>query len=306
MNRNYPVALIWPAIFPGARSQNPVSRLVDWLLKAGKRIKSGKRRDMFPGNKNKNARRPDVIRLFLVSAAMTAAITAGAAQAGEARKVSGVVELFTSQGCNSCPPADKVLAELAGEGRVIALGYHVDYWDYLGWKDTLGSPDYTERQYGYSRTFAERSVYTPQAVVNGRLHVNGANKSQIEYQIEKQAAGGKALPVGIRVEEAGDSLIIYADAGSAGTDAHLVLVYFDKARDVKIDRGENRGKTITYANIVTGLQTAGMWHGDAARFELPMSEIAKHGDGGCAVLLQVVGKDGSPGAILGAALLEHG
>ncbi len=248
-----------------------------------------------------------MIRHLLVSAAMLTALAAIPVEAGEARQVSGVVELFTSQGCNSCPPADRVLEELAMEGEVIALGYHVDYWDYLGWKDTLGSPEYTERQYAYSRTFAERSVYTPQAVVNGRLHVNGADRRQIESYIKAHAANGEAFPVGISVEEAGDSLIIQADAGDVNAlgNAHLVLVFFDKARDVKIERGENRGKTITYANIVTGIQTAGMWHGDAARFELPMSEIAKNGDGGCAVLLQVVGKDGSPGAILGAALLEH-
>ncbi len=248
-----------------------------------------------------------MIRQFLISAAFAAIAIAGPAEAGKARQVSGVVELFTSQGCHSCPPADKVLADLAREGEVIALGYHVDYWDYLGWKDTLGSPEYTERQYGYSRTFAERSVYTPQAVVNGRLHLNGGDRGSIDRNVQQMEASGKTLPIDIKVEESGDSLIIRADKGDAAElgDAHLVLVYFDKARDVKIDRGENRGKTITYANIVTGIQTAGMWHGDAVRYELPMSEISKHGDGGCAVLLQVVSKDGSPGAIIGASLLEH-
>lgn len=238
---------------------------------------------------------------------MLATVTVGPALAEQGRQVSGVVELFTSQGCHSCPPADKVLADLANEGEVIALGYHVDYWDYLGWKDTLGSAEYTERQYGYARTFTERSVYTPQAVVNGRLHLNGADRRAIDSHIRRMAPDGKGLPIEINVEETADSLVIQAGYGNAAElgDAHLVLVYFDQAKDVKIDRGENRGKTITYANIVTGIQTAGMWHGDAVRFELPMSEISKRGNGGCAVLLQVVGKDGSPGAILGAALLEH-
>ncbi|MEX0345177.1 MAG: DUF1223 domain-containing protein [Rhizobiaceae bacterium] len=248
-----------------------------------------------------------MIRQLLVSAALAAVVAVSPAEAGKARQVSGVVELFTSQGCHSCPPADRVLVDLANEGEVIALGYHVDYWDYLGWKDTLGSPEYTERQYGYSRTFAERSVYTPQAVINGRLHLNGGDRRSIDRNIQQMDASGEALPIKIDVEESGDSLIISADEGDVDAlgDAHLVLVYFDKAKDVKIDRGENRGKTITYANIVTGLQTAGMWHGDAIRYELPMSEISKHGDGGCAVLLQVVSKDGSPGAIIGASLLEH-
>lgn len=235
------------------------------------------------------------------------ALIAGPATASESRQVGGVVELFTSQGCNSCPPADRVLLDLAKEGKVIALGYHVDYWDYLGWKDTLGSPDFTERQHGYARTFAERSVYTPQAVINGRLHVNGGNRPAIDRQLDELSADGPLLPIRVTMEEADDSVVVSAEAGDvAGFDnAHLVVVYFDRARQVKIERGENRGKTITYANIVTGVQTAGMWHGEPVRFELPKSEMARRGDGGCAVLLQVVDDNGAPGAILGAALLEH-
>lgn len=243
----------------------------------------------------------NVIKQLVTSMALAAALGLSTAYAAEVRQVSGVVELFTSQGCHSCPPADRVLADLADESEVIALGYHVDYWDYLGWKDTLGSPEYTQRQYGYARTFGERSVYTPQAVVNGRLHLNGADRRGIDHHVSN------GLPVKVEVEKVGESLVIRTGSGDAAKlgDAHLVLVYFDGAKDVKIDRGENRGKTITYANIVTGIQTAGMWHGKSVRYELPMSEISKHGNGGCAVLLQVVGKDGSPGEILGAALLEH-
>lgn len=248
-----------------------------------------------------------MVRRISILLGALAALTVGPSVAGESRQVSGVVELFTSQGCNSCPPADRVLLDLANEGEVLALGYHVDYWDYLGWKDTLGSPDYTERQYGYARTFSERSVYTPQAVLNGRLHVNGGNRPAIDRNLDELSATGPLLPVKVTMEEAGDRVVISADAGDATGvgDAHLVVVYYDRARDVKIDRGENRGKTITYANIVTGIQTAGMWHGSAVRFELPKSEMTKRGDGGCAVLLQVVDKNGAPGAILGAALLEH-
>ncbi len=244
-----------------------------------------------------------MIRQLIMSAAVLTAFAVGSVNAGEMRQVSGVVELFTSQGCSSCPPADRVLTELADEGEVIALGYHVDYWDYLGWKDTLGSAEYTARQYGYARTFKERSVYTPQAVVNGKLHLNGAARGKIDREISRIG-----LPVDLSVSKVDERFVIQAGEGNAEVlgDAHLVLVFFDRARDVEIRRGENHGKTITYANIVTGIQTAGMWHGQATSFELPMSEIAKRGDGGCAVLLQVVSKDGSPGAILGAAMLEHG
>ncbi|MCX7303033.1 MAG: DUF1223 domain-containing protein [Hyphomicrobiales bacterium] len=174
-------------------------------------------------------------------AAAAAVVSAVPCFAGDILKPKGVVELFTSQGCNSCPPADKVLAELAEKGEVVALGYHVDYWDYLGWKDTLATPENTERQHLYGKAFQERSVYTPQAVINGRLHVNGARREAV------------------------------------------------------------RASPITYANPVTSVQTAGMWHGKATRFELPRSEVTK--TGGCAILLQAFSKLGLPGPILGAAVV---
>lgn len=229
---------------------------------------------------------------------------AGPAVSGDIERPEGVVELFTSQGCSSCPPADKVLLDLSMAGTVIALGYHVDYWDYLGWKDTLGKPEFTERQKGYARTFASRGVYTPQAVINGRIHVNGADRAAIDRALAAMNSSGESLSVDVSIELAGDSVIIKAgDGGDRAGDAHLVLIFFDKATDVTIERGENRGRTITYANVVTGMQTAGMWHGDAVRYELPRSELTRQGSGGCAVLLQVVEKGGRPGRILGATVM---
>ncbi len=223
--------------------------------------------------------------------------------AGDAAQPTGVVELFTSQGCNSCPPADAVLNDLSHDSSVIALGYHVDYWDYLGWKDTLGSAKNTERQYRYGKSFGSRSVYTPQAVINGRAHVNGANRGAVLGELAKLSETG-GFPVGISVSQAGDSVVIEAGAAPAGgaVDAHLILVYFDPERPVVIQRGENKGKTITYVNPVTDFQTAGMWHGSAARFEFPQSEIDRKG--GCAVLLQSVRAGGLPGPILGAAVIR--
>jgi hypothetical protein len=200
----------------------------------------------------------------------------------------GVVELFTSQGCNSCPPADAVLSELSKRGDVVTLGYHVNYWDYLGWRDTLATAESTARQYEYRKSFDARSVYTPQAVVNGRLHVNGAKRHDVD------------------IEKRGDSVLISAGPGAAGQKAHVMIVYYDHAKSVDIGKGENGGRQIRYVNPVTEVQAAGMWHGDKATFELPASEIAKKGPGGCAVLLQAVGKDGAPGAILGAATLANG
>ena len=228
-----------------------------------------------------------------------------AARAGEATPL-GVVELFTSQGCSSCPPADKVLAELAAEGSVVALSYHVDYWDYRGWKDTLGSAENTQRQRDYSRAFSARSVYTPQAVINGRRHVNGASRAKIDESLSAFSRAGKGLTVPISFKRGSKTLTIEAGAAQAGeaTSASLVLVFFDTMRQVAISRGENVGQMVTYANPVTAFHSVGLWDGSEKTFELPLAEIDKKGAGGCAVLLQVMEQDGTPGAIIGAAMLQ--
>lgn len=218
-------------------------------------------------------------------------------------KPLGVVELFTSQGCSSCPPADEFFAELASKDDIVALAYHVNYWDYLGWQDTLSTKENTERQYDYMRAFGSRSVYTPQAVINGRSHVNGASRKEVNGALARMDRTGEGMRVPIKVSRTSDRVMIDAgDAGGGPTDAHVVIVYFDPPQMVKIGQGENSGRSLTYWNAVSDIQTAGMWHGKAQRYELPMTEIAKKG--GCAVLLQSVGKDGLPGPILGAALIH--
>lgn len=229
-------------------------------------------------------------------------VAPGAAE--ELQKPLGIVELFTSQGCSSCPPADAVLADLAQQDGIVALAYHVNYWDYLGWRDTLSSPESTQRQYDYMKSFGTRSVYTPQAVINGRSHVNGAVRSAVTGAIEGMASSGKGPQVGVSVVRSGDNVVIETAAASQPVgEAHVVLVYYDKVQPVVITRGENTGKTITYWNAVKGIQTAGAWHGKPARYEMPVSEMAKKGEN-CAVLLQSAGKDGTPGPILGAAVIR--
>ncbi|MCZ8544093.1 thioredoxin family protein [Mesorhizobium qingshengii] len=251
--------------------------------------------------------------LWLAAFALAFSAFAGTGQAGELDKPQsdrgstdkplGVVELFTSQGCNSCPPADALFAELAAKEDIVALAYHVDYWDYLGWQDTLSRKENTERQYDYMRAFGSRSVYTPQAVINGRVHVNGASRGEVDGALARLAKTGEGMRVAIKVSRTSDRVMIDAgDAGAGPSDAHVVIVYFDPPQTIKIGQGENTGRKMTYWNAVTGIQTAGMWHGKAQRYELPMSEISKKG--GCAVLLQSVGKDGLPGPILGAAFIH--
>jgi hypothetical protein len=241
-------------------------------------------------------------RLAMVALALPALSVAAAA---DGSRPDGVIELFTSQGCSSCPPADKLFEEFATKGNFVALAYHVDYWDYLGWRDTLSSNDNTDRQYAYMRSFGTRSVYTPQAVLNGRIHVNGAKRADIDDGIAELNNAGEGMSVDVKVRQSGDSLLI--EAGSSpdrNRKAHVVLACFGPPLSIDMAKGENKGRTVTYWNAVTDMQTAGMWHGEAAKYELPIaSKVVKNG--GCAVLLQAVGKEGMPGPILGAAIFRR-
>lgn len=224
----------------------------------------------------------------------------GPAGAGDIAMPEGVVELFTSQGCSSCPPADANLADLAKRGDVVALAFHVDYWDYLGWKDTLASAENTARQQGYAKTLGERSVYTPQAVLDGRAHVNGADAASVAA-----ALAGQKLSVAVRLTRDGDRVVAETGAGPAPeNETVIVFAWFKSDATVKVERGENRGTTIHYVNSVVSLGTTGMYHGEAGRHEMPVSEAAKAGADGVAVLVQEIGVGGAPGAILGAAQIR--
>ncbi|WP_347879913.1 DUF1223 domain-containing protein [Tianweitania aestuarii] len=232
---------------------------------------------------------------FLAFAALLVATSQAPA---EQSLVRGVVELFTSQGCDSCPKADKMLGEMVHQKDIVALAYHVDYWDYRGWRDTLATPENTDRQRNYMKAMKARAFYTPQAVINGRTHVNGAD----QLAVDEKLAETPTLPVAVNLKQDRDVLVIDVP-GQEGPrqNAHVLLVSYEAMSPVKIERGENAGHTVTYWNAVRDMQTTGMWHGQPARFEIPMSEIAKKGIGGCAVLVQSVDKDGHPATILGAA-----
>lgn len=234
-----------------------------------------------------------------ILAAIWAALSS-TALADEAKAPAGVVELFTSQGCSSCPPADANLAAMAAEGRLVALAYHVDYWDYLGWRDTLANPANTERQRGYAKMFGARSVYTPQAVLNGRAHVNGADGDAVAATLRKSS-----LPVPVKLTRDGDRVVAESGAGPApASEAVIVYVWYKSDAIVVVERGENRGKTIRYANSVLSVTTTGMYHGEASRHEMPVSEAARAGADSCAVLIQEIGPGGAPGPILGAAAIR--
>lgn len=226
-------------------------------------------------------------------------LLAGPVHAADKSVPAGVVELFTSQGCSSCPPADAALGKLVEKGEVLALAYHVDYWNYLGWSDTLSSKQNTSRQYGYATTIGRSNVYTPQAVLNGRTDVNGADLEAIEGGLAALTAAGQGLSVPVIASRTGKELDISVGTGKGSGD--VIVAYFKRHQAVAITRGENAGKTIDYLNSVTDVETIGMWKGDAMNLKIPMSVMDISEYDGCAVLLQQTGPNGEPGPILGAA-----
>lgn len=243
-----------------------------------------------------------VLTVFFLAAAFAAPTLAE--DEGRWARPLGVVELFTSQGCSSCPPADALLAELAEDEDLIALAYHVDYWNYLGWKDTLANEENTARQKAYARMLERKSVYTPQAVLNGRDHVNGADRQALETKLASMRANGNGLDISVDIDRRNDTLFIEIGAGEAAGKANVVLVIFDRRSTVKVESGENAGHTLTYVNSVQSIQPVGIWKGKATVIELPASVVEDWGRQNCAVLLQKMVSDDVPGPILGAALHE--
>ncbi|MFD1327738.1 DUF1223 domain-containing protein [Mycoplana ramosa] len=233
--------------------------------------------------------------LLAVSAAATAAVADD--------KPKGVVELFTSQGCSSCPKADKALETLIREGDVVALAYHVDYWNYLGWTDTMSSKENTERQYSYARMFGRGSVYTPQAVINGREHVNGGDLTQIRNQLESLSTQGRGLSVDVSVIIVQDEMRIRIGSGQG--KANVIIAYFDGEQAVDIEDGENRGRRVDYWHAVTNIETVGMWEGKETSLVLPANLLNRKGNGGCAILLQRMNTADTPGAIVGAFVMTN-
>jgi len=225
----------------------------------------------------------------------------GASSAGE--RPVGVVELFTSQGCSSCPAADAMLSGVANDPDIIALSFPVTYWDYLGWKDTLARPEFTDRQRAYAMQRRDRAVYTPQIVVNGRDHVVGSDLVALKRMLDWQRTRALAPNVPLDVALESDVVKVRIPAmGDGVRTATLWLVQYDRQDDVVIARGENRGKTVTYTNVVRQMQPLGLWRGQEMQIDLPASDLFKARGQGIVLLLQM-DIAGKPGPVLGAASL---
>jgi hypothetical protein len=227
--------------------------------------------------------------------ALTLATLSGVAPT-TAAEIQAVIELFTSQGCSSCPPADRLAGDLARDERLIVLSMPVDYWDYLGWHDTLALHSHTQRQKAYAAVRGDRQVYTPQVVVDGITQCVGSERGTIEQAVA-ELKGKLALPV--TIERKNGTLEIDVGAGS-GTPAAVFLLTVVRSKSVAIGRGENRGKTITYNNVVRAWQRLGAWTGGAVRHSVALAEIADAETDHVVVIVQSGSRE-SPGPIYGAA-----
>jgi hypothetical protein len=240
---------------------------------------------------------------FPVSAqAQTEPNGAGAGQADAAPPIRAVVELFTSQGCSSCPPADALLKTYTESKDVLALSLPIDYWDYLGWKDSFASPGNSERQRAYAKSFGIGPVYTPQAVINGMAQSLGSSKKDIDEAIEQTAAAIDKRRVTVRFLRGPNSIIIAMSGAADGVevkDATIWLAVIQKSGSVPIKRGENSGKSLVYTNIVRQLTPVGLWNGKPVTIQLAQTAIMRPETEDLIVFIQ----EADAGPIIGAARL---
>ena len=205
-------------------------------------------------------------------------------RAGDADPV--VVELFTSQACPACPAAEAYLRELAGRGDVVALEYHIDYYDYSGWKDPFGKPDFTERWHAYAQTLGARYEYTPLMVVGGAAHAVGSEREDVEQHIRQRQIEATQHPR-MTLSIVDGAAVVTIDGAGPAENFDVLLATYDRRHETRVTAGENRGKTLINANVVRDFRRIAQWSGEPVTVRIPLDGTA--GDGGCAVLLQRAG-----------------
>lgn len=223
---------------------------------------------------------------------------ASSASAGGTREPI-MIELFTSQGCSSCPAADAFLGELQARRDVIAISFNIDYWDYVGWRDTLASHENTLRQQAYARLLKPHQVYTPEMVIDGDENVPGNQREQALKIVEDCKREGLDQRVEVTLKLAGNEVDVALGAGPR-RDATVWMAHTASARTIAIGSGENRGRTVTYHNVVRSFAAVGKWSGDALTLRLPAKGQPTENSDGIVVWVQ----SGDMGKILGAAQIK--
>jgi hypothetical protein len=225
-------------------------------------------------------------------------VAAGQPGADQKPKRTVVVELYTSQGCSSCPPADALLGQLAGRKDLVALSFPVTYWDMLGWRDTLASEANTKRQKQYAKELGRGGVYTPQMIIDGMKDVIGSREQTVQAAIS--ALQDAAI---VPVDLDGNHQQVKIEVGQAsagGREATIWLFRVQPQATVSIGDGENSGRTITYRNVVRDIKAVGTWKGQPVSVTVPRAEAGNPHDG-----FAVVVQQGGYGRVVGAALIDH-
>ena len=236
---------------------------------------------------------------WLALVGLLAGLSASAAQAGEPPRPV-VVELYTSQGCSSCPPADALLGRLAQRQDVLALSLPVTYWDMLGWKDTLASPGNTSRQKAYAAALGRGGVYTPQIIVDGVNDIVGSRENEVDAAVAAREADMQAVGVTVTLTPAEVHIAVGVGKGNPGHDATIWMFRIRPDATVKIGAGENGGRTVTYRNVVRAVEAIGLWKGKPVALDLPRNAMAGGMQDGIAVVVQSEGY----GRVLGASHID--
>ncbi|MBT3071211.1 DUF1223 domain-containing protein [Rhodomicrobium sp. Az07] len=243
-------------------------------------------------------------QLFLMGALAFTCAAGGKSLATPANEPTSVVELFSSQGCSLCPPAHRILQQLSLRPGIVVLSFPVNYWDYLGWRDTLARPEHGERQRNYAALLTKGEVFTPLAVVNGMRNCVGSDLPEIETAIKATSTSLRNQSVLLSVRHEDGNLFV--DVGeSAAPMRHrsgkLWVATVLRSRSQKIGAGDNAGQLVTYTNVVRRLTDAGDWQGAPASYSLPLDALSKDGD-----MLVVFLQTGKLGPILAATIVEIG
>ena len=204
-----------------------------------------------------------------------------------------MVELFTSEGCSSCPPAEGYLGELAQRRDVLALAYHVDYWDDLGWRDRFGLQEAVQRQRAYAKALGLSAVFTPQAVVDGQESLVGGNRSAIARSLERPRSG-----VAVALSARDGEIVVDFEQQANVAPSDVVLLAYQRTAISHIGRGENAGRTLEEYNIVRGLRSLGRWTGEKRQYRFPAGSLPQEATD-VAIIVQPLGQ----APIIGAAAL---
>ncbi len=241
-----------------------------------------------------------LLALGAVTSFAQAPLAADPAKAAHSGPSPVVVELYTSQGCSSCPPADAFLGELARREGVLALSFHVDYWNYMGWKDPFSSPASTARQRAYVSTLGQGYIYTPQMVIDGRAQAVGSNRATVGRIIDG-LAGSPKLSVAL-APEGRDKIKVRIPAADYAGKAAVWLIAYDDEHATKITRGENQGRSLSYFHVVRAIRRVGTWSGEAVELSVNLAQEGVSDFGNCAIIVQGEGM----GPVLGAAAIAMG